>query len=184
MNALLDHLSPADLEAFRRFQAAADSYSHVVTEMELEMNQTTQLSVSNKPTFEQLMNRAVELGTVAGKGKDTQVQFALSVFEAAYHGLIDLTENKHGQGVDDAQKLTEAYVMAQGSATVFDAKASNQRKSTSWTRTYIKAGMWPKGGTGEPLYTANTMVNIRQKLRSDPANAKKLCDANEAFLKF
>ena len=73
---------------------------------------------------------------------------------------------------------------AQGSSTVFDAKAPNQRKLISNVRKMVKLGMWPKGGPAEPLQTVNTLVTLRQKLRRDPANAKKLEDAHNMLMRF
>src|SRR6266536_3198858 len=105
---------------------------------------------SNKLDLAQLMARATELGEQAGKGKDTQIKFLLSCVEGAYHNAIDLVTNKHGNDVDDAIKLSEAYVKAQGGSTVFDAKAANQRKLASTLRTGIKLGQYTKGGVGEP----------------------------------
>jgi hypothetical protein len=48
----------------------------------------------------------------------------------------------------------------------------------------IKLGMWPKGGVGEPLATVNSFITLRQSLRKDPANAKKLDDAANALLRY
>lgn len=139
---------------------------------------------SNKPTFADLMAAATALGTDAGKGKDTQVKFLLKLIEAGYHNTIDLESDKHGKEIDDATKLAETYVKAQGSAVVFDAKAPNQRKLVSCLRTGIKLGQWPKGGPGEPLATVNQLVSIRQKLRADPTQVKKLDDAFNTVLKY
>lgn len=145
---------------------------------------TLQSQTSNSPTFQSLLDDATELGKQAGLGKDTQIKFYLKVFEAGFHGKIDLDSNKHGTDVDDATKLTEAYVKAQTSALVFDAKAPNQRKAISCVRTCIKGGMWPKGGSGEPLATVNNLMAARQKYRADPANAKKLDDAANTLLRY
>jgi ATP/maltotriose-dependent transcriptional regulator MalT len=67
---------------------------------------------------------------------------------------------------------------------VFDAKADNQRKLVSCLRTGIKLGAWPKGGNGEPLATVNALMNIRQKLKQNPADAKRLQDAANTLLKY
>lgn len=143
-----------------------------------------QASGSNALTIDTLLARATELGEQAGKGKDTQIKFLLSCMEGGYHNAIDLVSNKHGADRDDATKLAETYVKAQGGATVFDAKAGNQRKLISTLRTSIKLGQWPKGGNGEPLGTVNNLMTERQKLRKDPVQAKKLVDAANTFLRF
>ena len=138
----------------------------------------------NKPTFDDLLKVANDLGVQAGQGRDVQIKFLLKVAEAAFLGTIDLDKDKHGTDKDDATRLTEEYVKAQGSATMFDAKAPNQRKTISCTRTMIKLGMWPKGGVGEPLGTLNNLIALRQKLRSNPANSKKLDDAANTALRY
>lgn len=130
------------------------------------------------------MARASELGEQAGKGQDTQIKFLLSCFEGGYHNAVDLTKDKHGQDVDDATKLAETYVKAQGTATTFDAKAMNQRKLIATLRTGIKLGQWPKGGNGEPLQTVNNLMQLRQNMRKDPAQRKGLEDAANCFLRY
>lgn len=139
---------------------------------------------SNATTFEQLLAQAKELGEQAGKGKDTQIKFFIASFSSAFQGKIDVDPNKHGDGIDDAFKLAEAYVLAQGSATIFDQKAANQRKARSCVRTAIKLGMWPKGGVGEPQATVNELLAMRQTFRKNPSNAKLLDDAGNTFLRY
>ena len=138
----------------------------------------------NAPTFADLLKDAEDLGKQRALGNDTQIKFDLKIAEAAFHGRISLDKDKHGTGIDDAAKLSEVYAKAQGSATIFDAKAPNQRKLISTTRTMIKFGSWTKGGTGEPLNSLNAFVALRQKLRADPANAKKLDDAHNSALRY
>lgn len=140
--------------------------------------------MTNQLTFTDLLKVATDLGTQAGQGRDVQIKFDLKIIEAAYLGALDLDEHKHGGDKDDATKLSEAYVLAQGSATVFDAKAANQRKLISNVRKGIKLGMWPKGGTGEPLATVNALITLRQNMRKDPNNAKKLDDAHNTLMRY
>jgi len=139
---------------------------------------------TNAITFADLTTIAQLLGSDTGKGRDTQIKMLMKLVEGAYHNAIDTDKSKHGADVDDAQKLAETYVKAQGAATVFDAKAPNQRKLISCFRTCIKLGMWPKGGMGEPLATMNNLISMRQALRKNPADAKKLDDAANTLLKY
>lgn len=138
----------------------------------------------NTHTLDTLLAKATELGEQSGKGKDTQIKMLMASLEGGYHNAVDLVPNKHGTDRDDATRLAEAYVKAQGTATVFDAKAMNQRKLIATIRTSIKFGQWPKGGNGEPLATVNNLLTERQKKRKDPAVAKKLDDAANTFLRF
>ncbi len=141
-------------------------------------------AIANVITFDKLREIARELGKEAGKGRDTQIKFALSLVEGSYHNAIDLSPNKHGKDVDDAQKLTEEYVLSQRSATIFDAKAANQRKAISCHRACIKLGQWTKGGNGEPLHNMNNLMSMRQKLKAIPDEAKKLDDAFNTLVKY
>jgi ribosomal protein L30/L7E len=134
--------------------------------------------------MDQMLLIAADLGKQAGMGRDVQIKFDLKVLEAAFTGHLDLQVDKHAKDVDDATKLSEAYVKAQGSATVFDATAGNQRKLISTTRKMIKLGTWPKGGQGEPMQTVNNLMTLRQKLRQDPRNSKKLDDAHNTLMRF
>lgn len=139
---------------------------------------------SNKPSIDTLINEVRDLGVEAGKGKNTQTQFLLKVLNAAFVGAIDVDANKYGPQYDDATKLSEIYVKAQTGATIFDAKAPNQRKTASCTRTIIRLGMYSKGGVQEPINTVNSLMQTRQTLRKDPLNAKKLEDASNMLLRF
>jgi len=146
--------------------------------------QPAPVPIQNKPTFADMEAVATSLGADAGKGKDTQIKVLLKMVEGGYHGILDLAPNKHGTDVDDATKLGEAYVKASSQAVVFDVKAPNQRKLCSTLRTGIKLGGWPKGGNGEPLATVNNLMTIRQKLKQNPVEAKKLDDAANTLMKY
>lgn len=139
---------------------------------------------SNAPSFQNLLQVATELGEQAGKGKDVQVKFALKLLEGATLGVIDLAKNKHGKDKDDAVALAEAYVKAQGSANIFDAKAPNQQKLISTARTFIKFGGYTHGGAQEPMATTNKLLTIRAQLRRDKTYVGRLDDAFNTLIKF
>lgn len=146
--------------------------------------QTATTPPTNGLTLGQLKQIAFDLGGDAGKGKDTQIKFGLKLVEAAYHGTIDLDRNKHGQDIDDATVLCGEYYKGQTGATVFDAKANNQRKLIACARTLTKLGSWPKGGNGEPLATVNNLMTERMGYRKDPTKAKTLDDAFNTLMRF
>lgn len=139
---------------------------------------------TNGITFASLLADAVALGSAHGKGKDTWTQFLLKTAEAAYHGAIDTTADKHGAGVDDAQKLTETYIKAQTGASIFDAKGQNGRKASSCTRRLVRIGAWTKGGPGEPITSMNNLMTLRQKAKANPTEAKKLDDPSNTLLRW
>lgn len=181
MRALLDRLEHASETVARD---AANAAAGAPPSRRRRQQRSNTMTGSNIMTFAEVLAAATDLGEQAGKGKDTQIKFLLKTTEAAFHGAIDLDDDKHGQGVNDATKLAEAYVKAQTGATIFDAKAPNQRKTISCVNTMIKLGMWPKGGPGEPLQTLNDLITIRQKLRQKPENAKRLDDAANTALRY
>lgn len=140
--------------------------------------------MANTITYQDLADRAKELGEQSGKGKDTQIKFMLSLVEGGYHNALDLSANKHGQEVDDAAKLSEIYVKSQQGSTVFDTKTPATKVLIAKSRSCIKLGGWPKGGNGEPLATVNNLMTHRQNLRKDPTKCKKLDDAANTLLKY
>lgn len=139
---------------------------------------------ANAPTLQSLMEDVAALGKTFGEAKDGQIKFDLKVCEAAYLGSLNLDRNRHGDDVDDATKLSEAYATAANKALIFDVKAANQRKLISTTRKMIKLGTTPKWGQGEPMQTVGKLMSIRQALRKDPAHAKKLDDAHNTLMRF
>jgi hypothetical protein len=142
------------------------------------------MTQTNGVSYAELTDTAKQLGAQAGQGKDTQVKMLMKLVEGGYHNGVDMNPNKYGPGMDDATKLAEVYVQAQGSASVFDAKAANQRKLISCFRTSIRLGQWPKGGQGEPLATMNRLMTMRQNKRKNPAVAKQLDDAANTLMKY
>lgn len=137
--------------------------------------------MTNAPTFADLLVAVSDLGTEAGKGKDVLIKFDLKIIEAAYAGTLSIDPNKHGVGIDDAQKLSEAYWRAQNGAVIFDAKADNQRKTISNTRKGIKFGSCPKWGVGEPMGRVNDLLNMRSKLKKA---GTKVDDAHNSLMRY
>ena len=131
----------------------------------------------NDNRFELLLQTSRELGAVKGQGEDVQVKHLLSVTQAAFEGVIDNAEHKHGQGVDDATKITEEYWKARNSNVIFNPKADNQRKTISCVRQCVTLGSWSKGGSGEPLGMINTAMTQYRNMRKDPTVAKRMIDA-------
>lgn len=146
--------------------------------------------MSNLPNFdhkaklEELLKMADTFGADHGKGPDAQIKFLIAVVDSAYFGTVDMTKNKHGEDVDDAHMLTERYFKARGGATLYDAKAGNNRKAASMTRTCIKLGGLTGLGDGEPVATVNELMAIRKNLRKDPANAKLMVDAANGLMSY
>lgn len=136
----------------------------------------------NIVTFDDLLQVAKDLGQQSGAGKDTQVKFALKIIDGAYHGALDLSPDKHGQGIRDGVALAEAYVKAQNAAVIFDARADNQRKLISNLDKCIKLGGTSKWGVGEPISTVNSLMTIRQKVKQE--GKVKVIDAFNALMKY
>lgn len=140
--------------------------------------------MTNKIQFSDLIEDATKLGTDAGKGKDTQVKLIYSAAQGGFHNAADITKHKHGQDIDDAVKMAEAYYKAQSGSSIFNSKAPNQAKLASIVRTGIRIGAWPKGGNGEPMATIDTLLDMWRTLRKVPQEAKRLEDATECLLRY
>lgn len=138
----------------------------------------------NVLTFIDMLELAKQTGIDEAIGKDGQPRYLLKIAEAAFVGALDNAANKHGTGINDAQKLTEAYVKARAGVNIFDAKALAGRVAINRTRTMIKLGMWPKGGPGEPLSTLNSLMTLRDKLRKDNSFIKRIEDPTNCMLRF
>lgn len=145
---------------------------------------TVQPAQSNALTLAQMLVVASELGAQEALGKDVQVKWDLKVAEAAFVGAIDLTKDKHGDGIDDSAKLAEAYFKARNGNVIFDHKEPKQRKLVSNTRTMVKIGSSPKFGVGEPMATINNLMTVRQNLRRTANKGIKLDDAHNTLMRF
>lgn len=145
---------------------------------------TAGASASNRPTLADLEKDVSTLGEASAKASDAQIQSVLKVFQAGYLGSIDLEKNKHGDGVDDARKLADAYIDGRRKTVVFDAKSDTAKTLASDFRTAIRFGGWTKGGVGQPLQVANDFMTMRQNMRKDPTVSKQLKDARQAFVGF
>lgn len=140
---------------------------------------------SNTVTMAELLLTADEFGKQAALGGDVQIKFDLKVAEAAFCGALDLQKNKHGQGLDDATKLAEAYAKGRNTNVIFDHRDMKQRKLASDLRTDIKLGSSPKFGVGEPMGTINTLMTTHRHLRQTAnKSGKKIVDAHNMFMRF
>jgi hypothetical protein len=137
---------------------------------------------NNRTPFERLIDATEQFGERHAHGADVFVQHLLSCTQAAFDGIIDNTENKHGAGLDDAAVISEAYWRARNKNVRFDPKAGNQRKTISNVRTVITLGGWSKGGSGEPMGMLNAAMTLYQNLRKNPATAKGLKDAGNYLI--
>lgn len=142
---------------------------------------TTTGNLTHSPTndhrFQDLLDATEQLGGIVGQSEDVQIKHLLLVAQAAFEGVIDNTENKHGQGHDDATRITEAYWNARNKNVKFNPRAGNQRKTISCVRQVITLGGWSKGGPGEPMGLINNSMSHWLKLRQDPPQAKRMIDA-------
>lgn len=150
---------------------------------------------SNLPKFGALLEEAEKYGASEAEGQDTQIKYDLTVANAANTGVIDLTPNKHGKGIDDAMKLSEAYVRGRNKAIIFNHREPKQRKLGAITRLMIRWGGTPKFN---PMPITNDLLSTRQALRrkdkqiklSDgvvlalPEGATRLDDANNSLMRF
>ena len=138
--------------------------------------------VQRAQKWDTLLNDTRELGALKGRGEDARAQHLMKVIQAAYEGVIDNTENKHGTGVDDATRIAEEYWKARNKSVIFDPKALNQRKTTSNIRSCITLGGWVHGGPGEPISMVSNAMTLYRKMRQEPSNAKRLIDAGNYLI--
>ncbi len=138
----------------------------------------------NLPKFDALLAQAEQFGMEEAKGKDVQIKFDLTLVQAAHAGVIDRTKDKHGDGIDDAVKLSAAYFTGRNKTVIFDHKEPRQRKLASTSRKLIELGGSAKYGVNEPMTAVNTLITLWQKLRANPSKGQKLDDAHNTLMRF
>ena len=141
-------------------------------------------NTSNQLTLDQVLEIAKTAGADTARGSDSLTKLLLKVAEGAFVGTLDATKDKHGPGITDAAKINEAFSKAKSTTNIFDAKADKARKQTSIIHTMIKLGGYTKGGNGEPLSTLNNLMTLRDQLRRDSANAKRVEDPVNCMIRF
>lgn len=124
---------------------------------------------ANAPKFLDLVAEAEKWGEQHAQGEDVQIKFALTLTNAADAGTIDLTPNKHGTGIDDAMKLSEAYARGRNRTVIFNHKETKQRKLGSTSRLMIRIGGCPKFSTRAAI---NDLLVIRQAIRKKDKSVK------------
>lgn len=135
---------------------------------------------TNGITVDAALAKMDELGAINANGSESRVRASMVVLECAFHGNLDQTKNKHGDGIDDAMLLAKRYSDACVKNAVFDAKADRCRTMASKFRVLVKAAHWSKGGPGEPLATANKFLAKRLKYKKE--GRKGLEDAQVGLL--
>lgn len=113
-------------------------------------------------------------------GDEVRVQHLLKVFRAGFEGVIDNTQDKHGSGVDDAQRIAEVWYKSRNANVVFNPKADNQKKLISEMRRMIICGGWTKGGPQEPVATVNNVMGAYKKMRA--TEGPRMIDAGNFLL--
>lgn len=152
--------------------------------MTLQIVSNDRAVIGNNDPVAKLMATVHELGVLKAKGVDTLVQFGLLCANAAYDGYIDLTKHKHGDNMDDAVRLYAEFEKGTSKASIFDHKSASGKVQAAKLRTCIKLGGSTRFGTGEPIATMNTLMDIRRKLRADPRTRTKLDDAYATLLRY
>jgi len=137
----------------------------------------------NGLTVQVYEERLKQLAGEKGRGKDSQVRALMQTVELAYHGGLDLTKHKHGDGRDDALKYAEMYVNTQAGAQVFDSKLDSHQKTASCFRACIKVGGKSGLGQGEPLSGMGQLLDIRRQIAKKQGN-KAVDDAANTLLRW
>lgn len=140
-------------------------------------------TIPNAPDAAKTFDLIRDIGTTVGTANDAQIKMDYALIEAGYKGVLDLTKNKHGKGIDDATKAAEIYYTARNKHVRFDYKAPNQRKTASTMRKCLQFGGKTTWGAGQPLQLLNDFMNMWQTLRADANFAKQLNDAHNALMR-
>jgi hypothetical protein len=147
--------------------------------MQLATNETTTTTstppMSNAPSHEDIMGSIKVLATEDGRGRDSQIRFALTVINAAYLGTASLAPDKHGKGRSDALVYAEHYVRIQSGAVIFDRRANKTKKLVSNTKKYIEVGVSTQWGRGQPMQFVEEFADFMKAVRNKDPSALKKC---------
>lgn len=146
------------------------------------MTDNTQQLSNIEAARDRFFQRCVELGEQEGQGANTAGQFALEVFQQAFEGILGL-DTKRGSKDDDAVKVFDRRMEGLHAKSLFPMKDRSRAVRYAQTRSLIRLGNWPHGGSEEPL---NTVQNVFVPLWEQEAkNNRKACfDMVESLVRY
>ena len=137
--------------------------------------------LSNVPDLNYYREKAKQLGTLAGQGKNCYHTMLTDCLKGGFVNALTF-DPRQGEDEGDQAKLASDYATAQGLANSADPKAPNMRKIKSEIGLAIKTG-------GNPRFSGNEPVEISDKLvaRHDALKRKQvqgLLDKSNMLLRF
>lgn len=142
---------------------------------------------ANAPTRESFIKAATELGAHSAAGADSKANLAFTALSGAVAGALDSVKrdekgNPHKEGLDDAQRLFNAYANAIGKrASHTPAKEmtkGNLAKSYSQLRKFIEAGVLEADEKCEATSVLHRTKEIRAAAKVE---GKAVDDAFEVY---
>jgi hypothetical protein len=133
------------------------------------MTQNTAFAGQNDFRFDDAIKFVRSLGEQAAQGVDSLPKFGCYVVKCANEGIFDLTKNKHGEGVDDARKIYEAYLEEMSSKAVHDHSAAGKKANSSKVRKLIEFGC---GTRYDPVEVLDRTMQQHQEAQANKVKVK------------
>jgi len=120
-------------------------------------------------TFDSLVKEARKLGAEKAHGDDSLAKFFIRMVAASVEGVIDLTKNKHGEGVDDAHYLYSEFSGSRSKKAIHERTANGLKAQVSKARTAIHLG---SGTQWDAMNVIDRAVEFHKTLSETGAKMK------------
>lgn len=114
-------------------------------------------------TFDDLVKETRKLGTEKAEGDDSLAKLFLRVVRASAEGIIDLTKNKHGDGVDDARFLFSTFANSVAKKAVHERTQNGMKANVSKLRQGVVVGSLT---TCDPIDLYNRVPTLLRGLQN------------------
>lgn len=114
-------------------------------------------------TFDDLVKETRKLGTEKAEGDDSLAKLFLRVVRASAEGIIDLTKNKHGDGVDDARFLFSTFANSVAKKSVHERTQNGMKANVSKLRQAVVVGSLT---TCDPIDLYNRVPTLLRGLQN------------------
>lgn len=121
-------------------------------------------SGTNDKRFDDYMAEVRQLGRDEGDGNRAKARFFVRTVQATVDGLVDLTKDKHGKGVDDASFAYAEYLKQKSKKTAEDSTENGLKANVSKLRVGIKLGSMT---TCDPVGVMNRTITKRAEMLKD-----------------
>jgi hypothetical protein len=124
---------------------------------------------SNDNRFDDYVAEVRQYGRDEGDGNRAKAKFFVRTVQATVDGLVDLTKDKHGKGVDDASFAYAEYLKQKSKKTAEECTDNGTKANVSKLRVGIKLGSMT---TCDPVGVMNRAITKRAEMVKDKVEVR------------